>query len=100
MSEEGHRRFETTPPSMLPPRTVADLVRRRVHTGNAQADAGGLREAGPHLADGARAPRRRHPSLLAKVPVFVSVWAVAAVRARAMVRRGDFTTWLRESCRA
>ncbi|MGC5616760.1 glycosyltransferase [Georgenia sp. Z1491] len=129
LSEEGHRRYAELPPAMSddlviselcaphergvdesvtvvvrPPRTVRDLLRRRirVRTGNAQADAGRLRRADSRTrpAELLRLVRRR-PALAPRVPVFVAVTGLAAWRARAAVRRGDFNTWLRdESSRA
>ena len=87
-----------------PPRTLRDLVRRRVRvrTGNAQADIGGLRRAGSRTrpTELLRLVRRR-PGLAARLPVFLAVTGVAAWRARAAIRRGDFSSWLRdESSRA
>lgn len=81
------------------PRTMADLVRRRVRvaTGNAQIDRLGMR------ASRSRTSLRtvvgivaRRPSLCAKAIVFLGVTVVARALARQQVRRGDFTTWLRD----
>ncbi|WP_066584973.1 glycosyltransferase [Cellulomonas timonensis] len=87
-----------------PPRTLRDLVRRRVRvaTGNAQADGAGLRGAAATTSPGmlARLVRER-PSSAPKAGVFLAVALVARARARRAVRRGDFRTWLRdESSRA
>lgn len=129
LSEEGHRRFEQAPAAMAddlviselfspderavvgdadvlvrPARTVTDLVRRRirVRTGNAQADDRRWRGPGSRTTPATLVDIvRRRPDLAPKVPVFVAVAAVAAWRARRAVRRGDFSTWLRdESSRA
>jgi hypothetical protein len=82
-----------------PPRTLRDLVRRRVRvaTGNAQAAALGVRRP---------ASRTRvrtllglawtRPELALRLPVFVAVFLVSTLRARRAVRAGDYDTWLRD----
>jgi hypothetical protein len=82
-----------------PPRTVSDLVRRRVRvaTGNVQAQRLGARR---------RESRTRirtllalaavRPGLILRLPVFVGVYLVAAIAARRAVRVGDFQTWQRD----
>jgi hypothetical protein len=87
-----------------PPRTTADLLRRRVRvaTGVAQADALGVRAArsGTSIRVLARLGLRT-PALLPRVLVFLAVAAEARRRARAAIRVGDFTSWARdESSRA
>lgn len=87
-----------------PPRTLRDLVRRRVRvvTGNVQADAVGARRSGSStsLASLVRLGATR-PSLLPRLPVFVGVAVLARLLSRPAVRAGDFTTWQRdESSRA
>lgn len=86
-----------------PPRTVRDLLRRRVRvaTGNTQADALGLRPTGAvRLAEVGRTARRT-PGLAVRLPVFLGITLVARIGARRAVRAGDFTSWLRdESSRA
>ncbi|KRD42985.1 hypothetical protein ASE38_01460 [Cellulomonas sp. Root930] len=82
-----------------PPRTTRDLVRRRVRvaTGNAQADAAGLRA--PTATTGVRTLLGiavEHPRAAPKLLVFVAVTLVARTQARRAVRRGDFNTWLRD----
>lgn len=82
-----------------PPRTLRDLLRRRVRvaTGNAQADSAGLR--GPSAATSPGTLARlvwERPSSAPQVGVFVAVALVARTRARRAVRRGDFRTWLRD----
>lgn len=83
-----------------PARTLRDLVRRRarVTTGNVQADRAGLRgsEARTTLDDLWRVVRAR-PGLALRVPVFLGVVLAGRARARAAVRRGDFTTWERDA---
>ncbi len=124
LSEEGQHRVDALPPLMSDdlaaseafdrserrvvegavvyvqaPRHLADLVRRRIRvvTGNAQADAGGVRhpESSTSWSDLARMAWR-HPHLAAKLPVFLAVTAVSRVLARRRVRAGDFTTWQRD----
>ena len=82
-----------------PPRTVADLVRRRtrVVTGNVQADGSTLRR--PSSRTGGHtlvALVRTRPYLAPKVAVFLAVGLVARARARRAVRAGDFSTWERD----
>ncbi|QIX28841.1 glycosyltransferase [Nocardioides sp. JQ2195] len=124
LSDEGQRRVSALPPMMSddlvisevfhpserrvveaatvvvhPARTMRALLRRRVRvvTGNAQADADGVRRR-----DAVTTPRtllrmiRRQPSLAMRMPFFVAVTLVARWRARAAVRSGDFTTWQRD----
>ncbi|WP_454851931.1 glycosyltransferase [Promicromonospora soli] len=83
-----------------PARTWADLVRRRtrVAKGNVQADRAGLRGGGARTAPGDlwKVVRER-PALAPKVPVFLAVTVAGRLRARAAVRRGDFTTWERDA---
>lgn len=85
-----------------PPRTVKDLVRRRIRvaTGNAQADAHGARHGSTSLSDLLMLGLRQ-PAIGIRVPVFLTVTLVARTLARRAVRTGDYTTWLRdESSRA
>jgi hypothetical protein len=87
-----------------PARTVRDLVRRRtrVATGNVQAARMGVRRTtsrtGVRTLVGLAS---RDPRLVARLPVFLGVYAAAALGARRAVRKGDFQTWQRdESSRA
>lgn len=83
---------------ILPPRSLADLVRRRIRvaTGNAQADRSDLRTSDARTTWGTlTALVRRSPRLSGKVAVFLVVTAIARVRARHAVRTGD-TAWLRD----
>ena len=124
VSEEGNRRFDSLPPSMSddlvlseafgeverrivesalvvvrPPRTLADLLKRRVRvgTGNRQADAAGLREGQSRTDAGTLlALVRKQPRLSVKVPVFIAVWLVSSLAASRAAKRGDFDTWLRD----
>ncbi len=90
------------------PRTMSDLLRRRVRS------AVGIAQLGQ--ADGAPAPvsrtrisdlghiARARPRLAPRVALFLAVALVARWRAHRVVRRGDFSTWLRDDssreCRA
>jgi glycosyltransferase involved in cell wall biosynthesis len=129
VSEEGGRRLEMLPSIMSddlamseaftseesrvieqasviinPPRTVSDLVKRRVRvvTGNVQADERELRGQSSRTSVRTLASMvRQDPTLAIFLPSFLGVTAVARVRARRAVRSRDFTTWLRdESSRA
>ncbi|RYB99143.1 glycosyltransferase [Nocardioides ganghwensis] len=82
-----------------PPRTLSDLLKRRVRvaTGNVQAARMGARR------DSSRTTLRTllrvavaQPGVAVRLPVFVTVWAIATVRARGAVRSGDFETWQRD----
>jgi hypothetical protein len=125
VSEAGHRRVAALPPVMAddlavslafapaervvladaralirPPRTWADLIRRRVRveTGISQVE-----QAAVVPGTSARtSPRdllrlvRAEPRLALRMPVFLAAAVLARLRARAAVRSGDFTTWLRD----
>jgi glycosyltransferase involved in cell wall biosynthesis len=82
-----------------PPRTVQDLVRRRIRvaTGNAQAARLGVRR--PASRTRVRtlvALAVTRPGLALRLPVFLGVYVVAALGARRAVRAGDFQTWQRD----
>lgn len=82
-----------------PPRTLRDLVRRRIRiaTGNTQAGQLGVRRPASRtsmrtllgLAVG-------RPGLALRLPVFLGVHVAARLGARQAVRSGDFTTWQRD----
>ncbi|MDQ2838624.1 MAG: glycosyltransferase [Actinomycetota bacterium] len=124
LSEQGHQRVQELPPAMSddlaiseafspaerrivesasvvirPPRTVRDLLRRRirVNTGNAQLDqrAGRGAEAKTGLGD-LLAMVRRRPANLPGVLVFLSVAVASRLAARRRIRRGDYDSWLRD----
>jgi hypothetical protein len=87
------------------PLTTADLLRRRIRvaTGVAQVE---LTEGAPSSTARTStatlvALAARQPSLAPKIAVFLGMAVLARRGARRAVRRGDFTTWLRdESSRA
>jgi glycosyltransferase involved in cell wall biosynthesis len=82
------------------PRTLGDLIRRRVRSvtattqlQRAQPDAvEAVRTSGSDLVDIAR----RNPAAAPKLAVFLAVTLVTRWRARRAVSSGDFTTWLRD----
>ena len=98
-SAEERRVVTTAVAVVRPPRTVRDLVRRRIRvaTGNAQAMRLGARAAGSRTRVrtllGLAVTR---PGLAVRLPVFLGVYLVAALGARRAVRAGDFDTWLRD----
>lgn len=82
-----------------PPRTVRDLVRRRIRiaTGNAQAARLGVRRPGSRTRVRTLAALAiSRPGVALRLPVFVGVHLVAQLGARRAVRSGDFTTWQRD----
>lgn len=88
-----------------PPRTVADLLRRRIRavTGVAQIERTSQAPASTARTRPADllAILRARPALAPRVALFVAVTAAARLRARRAVTRGDYSTWLRdESSRA
>ncbi len=90
---------ETAVVIVHPPRTVRDLVRRRVRsaTGNRQADDAGARRSESKTSGRDLALLvRDHPALAPKVVVFLLVTLVARLLARRAVRRGDYDTWHRD----
>ena len=124
LSEEGQRRVSALPPMMSddlvmsetfepqercivpravavihPPRTLRDLVRRRVRdtTGNEQARRSGVRRAGSHTrVRTLLALAVTRPGLAGRLPVFLAVHVAASFGARRAIRTGDFTTWQRD----
>lgn len=83
-----------------PPRSLRDLVRRRIRavTGVAELDS-----ATPSSPVASRtSPRdlltlaRREPRLIPSIAVFGGITVVARYKARQAVRRRDFTTWQRD----
>lgn len=82
-----------------PPRTLRDLVRRRVRivTGIAQAQQAGVQRPSSRttvrmlLALGIA-----RPGLALRLPVFGGVYVAATIAARRAIRAGDFTTWQRD----
>ncbi|MGC5020476.1 glycosyltransferase [Micromonospora sp. DT47] len=87
------------------PRTLGDLVRRRVRSVTATTQ---LQRSMPKAVHAARTTRAdllgvvsRSPTTAPKLAVFLAVTALTRWRARRPIHSGDFTTWLRdESSRA
>jgi hypothetical protein len=125
VSEAGHRRVAALPPVMAddlaaslafapaeravvpdarvlirPPRTLPDLLRRRVRaeTGTSQLERQAVlpgASARTHPRDLARMVRRE-PRLAVSMPVFLAVALLARAGSRRALRRGDYATWLRD----
>ena len=87
-----------------PPKTLADLLRRRVRVamGNTQADAEGIRSVQARTGIGdLLGVALRDPRQTLKLPVFLAITLIARTRATRQQTRGNATTWLRdESSRA
>jgi hypothetical protein len=96
----GERRVvEGAVSTVYPPRRVRDLVRRRIRvvTGVAQADAQDRRSEAAKTSWGdLRDVAVAHPGEAGKVLVFVAVTLWARLAAAGAVRRGDYSTWLRD----
>jgi hypothetical protein len=125
LSEAGHRRVASLPPLQADdlasslafepgervvaagaqaviqvPRTTADLVRRRIRVATGVAQVG-LTQGAPPSAARTRpakllAMAAREPRLAPRVAVFAGMAVLAQLGARRAVRRGDYTTWLRD----
>jgi glycosyltransferase involved in cell wall biosynthesis len=102
----GERRVVASARAVIhPPRRLADLIRRRTRAAHGVAQ---LEHTDTAPASTARtcpadllAIVAKAPWLLPRMVLFLAVTAVARLRARRLVARGDFTTWLRdESSRA
>ena len=98
-TEEERRVVNAAVAVVHPPRTVSDLVRRRIRVmrGNIQADRLGVRRASSRTTVrtllGLAATR---PSIAVRLPVFLTVHVVARLGARRALQSGDFTTWQRD----
>jgi hypothetical protein len=82
-----------------PPRSLRDLLRRRirVHTGNSQFDdAGGRSEHAKTSVTDLVKIAYRSPGLAMDVAVFLAVTVMARIGARRTIKRGDYSTWLRD----
>lgn len=83
-----------------PPRTLRDLLRRRVRaaTGVTQIER---TEQAPRSTARTRLPDllaivRDEPAMAARVGLFLTVTILARLRGRRAVARGDYSTWLRD----
>ena len=84
-----------------PPRTVSDLLRRRVRTAEGIAQLDELGDAPDPAAAQTRpasllAISRREPRLAPSVAVFLAVAVAARLAARRAVRRKDYSAWHRD----
>lgn len=96
---EQRRIVQDAAATIRAPRTLADLIRRRVRSLTATAQMG-------QLVPGAGRVRtsrsdlvgvlRQRPTLAPRLAAFLVVTAIARWKARRPVRQGDFTTWLRD----
>jgi hypothetical protein len=98
-SDDERLVVEAATVTVWPPRTVQDLLRRRIRvaTGNRQAGQVGVRRQESSTRPGTLVQMaRRRPALVPRIGVFVAVTVIARWRARRFTRSGDFTTWQRD----
>jgi Glycosyl transferase family 2 len=125
VSEDGHQRLASLPPLQAddlaaslsfsgperaivsgahaviqPPRTVQDLLRRRIRVATGVAQVG-LTEGAPQSTARTRPAELvkiavREPAMAPKLAAFAGMALMAQRGARRAVRRGDYTTWLRD----
>jgi hypothetical protein len=90
--------------TIQPPRTLKDLVRRRVRVATGVTQLNRSDGIAPHSRTSLRTLAHlagSNPFSLADLAVFAAVTVIARIAATRRVRSGDFTTWLRdESSRA
>lgn len=90
---------ESATVTVWPPRTLEDLLRRRVRvvTGNTQASEVGVRrdDSATRVSTLAHLARKR-PTMIPRIGVFAGVTVIARLQARKAVRSGDFTSWRRD----
>ncbi|MET0929899.1 MAG: glycosyltransferase family 2 protein [Aeromicrobium sp.] len=85
--------------TVWPPRSIGDLLRRRIRvvTGNTQAAQLGVRRPGSATSVSTLVRiAREQPALIPRIGVFLGITVVARVRARRFSRSHDFTTWQRD----
>lgn len=90
---------DTATVTVRPPRTVNDLLRRRIRVaaGNAQAGQLGIRRQDSVTTKATLLQlARQRPSLIPRLGVFIFITAIARFRARQYIAAGDFTTWQRD----
>jgi glycosyltransferase involved in cell wall biosynthesis len=82
-----------------PPRTFADLMRRRVRAATSvneiEGQAGLPRPPRTGMSDLVRLARAE-PALAPKVALFAATAVLAKIQGRRAARRGDYRTWLRD----
>ncbi len=81
------------------PRSVADLLRRRIRvsTGNAEMDELDLRKRESRTSmHSVLGVLRESPGILPKIVIFLGIAFIARLGARRRVNQRDFTTWLRD----
>jgi hypothetical protein len=83
-----------------PPRTAADLLRRRVRAAvtvtQIEQTAGAPTATARTRPTDLLAIARTGPGMAARVVAFVAVAVAARTRAHCAVARGDYSTWLRD----
>lgn len=83
-----------------PPRTVADLLRRRVRAAVAVAQIERATDAPESTARTQPADllavARQGPAMTARVLVFVTIGVLARLKARRAIARNDYSNWLRD----
>jgi hypothetical protein len=83
-----------------PPRTFADLLRRRIRVATGVAQIERTRHTPPSTARTRLSDLllmvRAEPALTPRVALFLSVTVIARARARRAVSRGDYSTWQRD----
>ncbi len=98
-TSEERRIVSTAVAVVHPPRTLRDLLRRRIRiaTGNSQAtDLGVRRPASQTSIRTLLTLATTRPGIAVRIPLFVAVHLAARIGARRAVRSGDFTTWHRD----
>jgi len=84
---------------IYPPRTLADLIRRRVRavTGTHQVMAADLGNPDSRTtASDIGHVLRGEPAMVTRLPVFAMVTMISRARARRAIKRADFSTWQRD----
>jgi hypothetical protein len=83
-----------------PPRTLSDLLRRRIRAAEGvsqiEQDAGAPDSSARTRPSDLIALARDEPRMAPRVIVFLAVAVVARMRARRAVRRRDYSTWRRD----
>ncbi|MET0447300.1 MAG: glycosyltransferase [Aeromicrobium sp.] len=85
--------------TVWPPRTIGDLLRRRIRvvTGSTQARQLGVSRPGSATSVSTLVRMARsQPALIPRIAVFLGITVVARVRARRFSRSHDYTTWQRD----
>lgn len=90
---------DTATVTVHPPRTVGDLLKRRVRVvaGTTQASQLGIRRSDSTTTPATLAKlAKERPALIPRLCVFAGITVIARLRARKFTAAGDFTTWQRD----